>query len=68
MPSQPLVMSNSLRPTTNTPDCSIVMRTTSALGGVTRCGSSGLSVGISTSPSSYHAKSRSNPVTSGPEM
>ena len=68
MPFQPLVMSNSLRPTTNTPVCSIVMRMTSALAGVTRCVMSGLRVGISTSPSSYHAKSRSNPLTSGPEM
>ena len=68
MPSQPLVMSNSRRPTTNTPVCRIVMRTTSALAGVTRWVMSGLRVGISTSPSSYHAKSRSKPLTCGPAM
>jgi hypothetical protein len=66
-PSQPLVMSNSLRPTTNTPVSATIVRTTSALAGVRRCSRLDLRVGISISPSPYHANRRSNPVTSGPE-
>jgi len=67
-PPHPDVKSNSLRPTTNAPVCSVSARTYLAFSSVSRNVSSGFAVGTSTSPLPIHLKRCSKPVSFGPEM
>jgi hypothetical protein len=66
-PPQPLVESNSRRPTTSAPVMPMMVRKCSALTADIRK-VSGWVVGTTTSPLPYHLKRCSKPVSAGPEM